>query len=272
MKRFYDIENNRLVYIHTTAESEFWDSHWDQHDIRKMIQSVVLNRMILGPTRKYLKKGSRILEGGCGLGQNVWSLAKHGYDAYGVDYAIETVRRINKVLPDLQVACQDIRQLDFEDGFFDGYWSLGVIEHFYNGFEDIVVEMMRVIKPGGYLFLTFPSMSTFRRKKAHQGKYPVWEAEQPLIKDFYQFALSTNEVKSKMIQNCFELIESKPISGLKGFKDEMTNEVIKRGLQKIYDSRSFLIRVLAWGLDQILAPYSGHCERMIFRRTMKNVF
>jgi len=267
VKRFYDSANNRLVYINNNkVGNRFWDVHWNKYDIEQMIKSVVLNRMILVPTKKYLSIGSRILEGGCGLGQNVWSLKQAGYNVFGVDYAMETVEKVNDIVPELNVSVGDVRQLTFENNFFDGYWSLGVIEHFYNGFDSIAHEMKRVIKPGGYLFLTFPCMSWFRRRKVMLGSYKIWKETSSGLDNFYQFALSGEIVESQFFNNGFVLVEKKSIAGLKGFKDEIGHKTAQGLLQQLYDSTNIILRVMAWGLDKLLAPFAGHCKLLIFKK------
>lgn len=102
---------------------------------------------------------------------NVYWLAKSGYDSYGVDYARKTVDLIHRFMPKLKATCHDVRYINFNDNFFDGYWSLGVIEYFYEGYEEIVKEAKRVIKRDGFLFLSFLSMSILRRFKARLGLY-----------------------------------------------------------------------------------------------------
>jgi len=267
VKRFYDSVNDRLVYVDNKANECFWDVHWNKYDIEQAIKLATLNRLILVPTHKYLFKGAQILEGGCGLGQNVWSLQKNGYDAYGIDYAEDTVKKVNAVIPELKVSCCDVRRLKFENDFFDGYWSLGVVEHFYEGFDTIAHEMNRVIKPGGYLFLTFPCMSKFRRRKVRLGKYKIWKENPSELDNFYQFALPEESVISHFLNDGFTLIEKKSIGGLKGFKDEIEHKEAQRLLQKLYDSGNIVSRVLAWGLDQLLAPFAGHCKLLVFRKT-----
>jgi SAM-dependent methyltransferase len=174
MEKYYDRENQRLVYINTAADAAYWDSHWSQFcsggDVRNYVS--VVNRHVLKCTRRHVAPGSRILEGGCGRGQNVYTLHANGYDVYGVDFAPETVSRINNAIPELKVSLGDVRHLPFEEGFFDAYWSLGVIEHFYDGYDEVSREMRRVLRKGGYLFLTAPSMSRLRRLKAALGRYP----------------------------------------------------------------------------------------------------
>ena len=60
-------------------------------------------------------------------------LEKSGFSTTGVDFAEKTVK-INALYPSLDIRLVDIRNMDFDDGFFDGYWSFGVIEHFYDGY------------------------------------------------------------------------------------------------------------------------------------------
>jgi len=173
------------------------------------------------------------LEGGCGTGQNVYGLNRWGYDAYGVDFAKNTVNIIKREFPDLKVFNSDVRKLKFSDNFFDGYWSLGVIEHFWEGYNKILREAKRVIKPGGYLFLTFPYMSPLRKVKTNLGFYKIFNNNLK-NNDFYQFILDAEEVKSVVENYGFKLISKYPFSATKGIKDEIT--WIKPILQKVYNS------------------------------------
>ena len=53
-----------------------------------------------------------------------------------IDYAPKTVEFVNKKFPFLDIRLGDVTKLDFDDNFFDAYWSFGVIEHFYqHGFS-----------------------------------------------------------------------------------------------------------------------------------------
>ena len=64
-----------------------------------------------------MKPRAKILEGGCEIGQNVYGLKSWGYEAYGVDFARETVERTKKEFPELKIFVQDVRKLDFPDNF-----------------------------------------------------------------------------------------------------------------------------------------------------------
>ncbi|MBU1196115.1 MAG: class I SAM-dependent methyltransferase [Proteobacteria bacterium] len=267
MNIYYDSANHRLVFVKDKADSRFWESHWDTYKIHQIIRPAVFSRSVLSPTGKYLPKGSRILEGGCGQAQYVWALHSKGYEAYGVDYARETVERIKNMIPEIKISYGDVRDLDFSDNFFDGYWSLGVIEHFYDGFEDIASEMKRVIRPGGYLFLTFPCISGFREKKIKEGKYDIWQESPELTSNFYQFALSSENVESEFIKNGFELVAKKKNAGFKGMKDEIEPGRLKQTMQNMFNSKNYLIKGLKWGFDQVLSPYFGHMQLLILKNS-----
>lgn len=150
----YDKEHDRLAYFGERADCHFWDTLWESTSVKKDILSGKNELFVYPITKKFLKpdKQVKILEGGCGKGSYVYSLDYRGYDAYGIDYATETISKIKAVMPELKVATGDVRKLPFENNFFDGYWSLGVIEHFWEGFDDIAMEMNRVLKKDGYVF------------------------------------------------------------------------------------------------------------------------
>lgn len=269
MPSYYDYTEKRLVFLKEKAVAKFWDQHWAKSEIADAFKYASVNMFIKSNTSDYLCKGSRILEGGCGLGQNLYSLHRTGYRAYGLDYAADTVLRLKKYQPELDLVCGDVRSLPFEDCFFDGYWSLGVIEHFYDGFEPILKEMSRVIKPGGYLFLTFPCMSWGRKKKASAGKYRPWNETVGNVDKFYQFALDPEAVAMEFEKNGFMIIKKKSIAGVKGFKDELESKSFKRFFQALYDSRSLPVRALVFFLDILLSPLFGHSAFLILERKGK---
>jgi len=262
-KKYYDKVNKRLVYIGSHADESFWDQHWDTNDFKKSIQRN-FDPFVTGHTKKYIKKGGRILEGGCGIGQNVYLLNKHGYDVVGIDYAQKTVDKINTYAPELDVRFGDVRSLVFEDDFFDGYWSFGVIEHFYNGYDEIMLEMHRVLKQKGVLLMTVPTMSLLRKLKVKKGLYPQWIEESSQIEQFYQFSLDSTSIIEKFECNGFKLLTAKPISGFKGLKDEVA--YLRKPMQFLFDSQFLLFRVVKKIVDKLTQRFSGHMTLFIFRK------
>ena len=259
--RFFDNARSRLVFVEHYASIKFWEKHWESEAFAKHIQSK--NRFVNRWTRRYLQRGSRVLEAGCGRGQNVWSLSQEGFDVYGVDYAAETVKLINRVAPNLKILPADVRYLPFPDGFFDGYWSLGVIEHYYDGFFEIIEEAARVIRPGGYLFLTFPHMCLLRQIKAKAGRYKKLPTEFDR-NNFYQYALNAEDVLNVAVQCGFALVSYRAHDSVKGLKDECS--WLKPALQPLYDSNTLMARILRKSIDLVLCRWTGHLLFLVLKK------
>ncbi len=266
--KFYDSLNRRLVFIGKKGGSgDFWDTHWNCNDLAQSVRRC-RDPFVVGITQRYLHAGSRVLEGGCGRGDKVYALLQHGFDAYGIDFAKETTKEIRRVLPELNIRFGDVRTLPFEDGSFDGYWSLGVIEHFYGGYGPIVGEMYRVLRPGGYVFLTVPTMSPFRRFKAKLRMYPDYVETEASRELFYQFALHPEGVRLFFESSGFDFIQQRNGSWFKGFKDEVT--ILKPFLQRLYDGTSILPRIIKRivisPLESPLSPLFGHIAFFVFKK------
>lgn len=266
-RRYFDTRRGRMIDVHVddTAAQRYWDKLWASvagDRCRDAIHSP--NAMVMRVTRRYLQPGSKVLEGGCGLGQNVWGLERAGYEVCGVDNAEETLEMVRAIEPGLRLFHGDVRSLHFQDASFDGYWSLGVIEHFWTGYESILAEMARVLRPGGYLFLTFPAMNPARRAKAKRGVYPAWTAdvEAVAIERFYQFLLPVAEVERDLHAHGFETVESRFVDGFKGTKEEYGwIDRLGRTAKTVGLGRAW-----AKALNLIASPYCGHVALMVMRK------
>jgi len=273
LERFFDSKNQRLVYVNEAATDAFWDNHWaNQPDpVTAKANETLLSRLkgalrqdvVLDTSHRYLPTGGRVLEGGCGQGQHVVSLSHAGYSAVGLDFAPETVKLLHEQYPDLDFKQGDVRDLPFENESFDGYWSLGVIEHFWDGYEPIAREMHRVLRPGGYLFLTFPYLSPLRKWKVQRDYFPALrEDSEP--EGFYQFALDGEVIAEDFKQRGFTLVEKRGLSGLKGLKDEVA--ALKPMLQRLYSTRSLPGRGLKRLISPALAQFAGHGVLLVLKR------
>lgn len=266
MKKHFDPKNKRLIFFMDKSTPAFWDRHWKTKDFRSEVENGKRENLVSRTTRTYIapRKDRRILEGGCGRGQYVYSLDASGYDAYGIDYAENTVKKTNELFPGLKIAIGDVEKLDFPDAYFDGYWSLGVIEHFWDGYDKITNEMGRIIKPGGFLFITFPYMSPLRKLKARLGMYPESHQHDHTIGNFYQFALDDGKVTKDLRRSGFRLIGRKPFDGVKGMKDEIG--FLKPFLQKIYDGRNVALKVINMLISIMSSSFASHSILLIFRK------
>ncbi len=70
--RYYDPNHNRLVYIKSRANENYWDEHWARMNASMLYKSRVSPfNFVVNTILKYLSTTSLILEG-AGLAQNSW--------------------------------------------------------------------------------------------------------------------------------------------------------------------------------------------------------
>ncbi len=269
-KKYYDKNNRRLIYLGNSATPEFWDSEWKLDDsIREQIVGI-MSTYVVRTTKKYLTPNDGIiLEGGCGPAAHVAALTNSGYTCIGVDSAAQTVAILNRSIPELDVRLGDLRKLDFDDASIAGYWSLGVIEHFWEGYQEIGREMARVIRPGGFLFLTFPTMSALRRSKASFNRYPAWKNKYS-HDSFYQFALDQRDVVAAFQNMGFSFICSEYRNGVDGLESELPFLGKALGIlsRRRKESRAaWYVRAI---ISRLSAPVAGHSSLLVFKRNASN--
>ncbi|MEI6304725.1 MAG: class I SAM-dependent methyltransferase [Candidatus Taylorbacteria bacterium] len=68
----------------------------------------------------------------------------------------ESEKRFIKENHNLSFAIEDATHLTIPNNTFDLTCSVSVIEHIYRSYEMAIIEMLRVTKPGGYVYITFP--------------------------------------------------------------------------------------------------------------------
>ncbi len=98
--------------------------------------------------------GARVLDVGCGVGQVVATLAREGFDAWGVDVAEANIVRSCQLTD--RCRWYDGGRLPFPDGHFASVGALNVLEHVQEP-EAFVAEVVRVTAPGGQIVFSSPN-------------------------------------------------------------------------------------------------------------------
>ncbi len=209
----------RLAYYRVAANAQYWDDVWAKQQTGTLYAQAQKGE--LGYYQdifpQYLPRVGRILEAGCGLGQFVIALRVLGFDAEGVDYGKQTVDFIKRQFPELPVRIGDVTNLDVPDGYYQGYISLGVIEHRKEGPELFLKEAHRILAPGGVALISVPYLNFLRRFKLNIGVFKGFEHGL----DFYQYAYSPKEFDEFLCQAGFEVVTHRQYGGFKGVKDEL---------------------------------------------------
>lgn len=111
---------------------------------------------------------------GCGRGEFLALAARRGRRGWGLDYWSSNARAAERAgYPAL--AADLNRGLPFGDHVLEGASLIEVIEHIIRA-EDLVVELARVIRPGGWLIVTTPNVAHWTyRWRALTGHPPKQE-------------------------------------------------------------------------------------------------
>lgn len=172
---------------------------------------------IMWPYLQKLSKGSRLLDGGCGLGDWVVWLTRAGYPTVGLDVSRLTVLKLQAMFPDMDFMVGDIRDIGFPDASFDAYFSWGTFEHFEEGFDRVVAEAFRVLKPGGLLFTSMPFVN-LRHALCDVLLEPWRLAPQSERRRFYQWRLTRGELAGILSQRGFAVEDVKIIGKRQGLQ------------------------------------------------------
>ncbi len=223
-------------------KKEYWDELWNKNplleeEIKKYEDQYLLPELLNCINRYCLTGQIRWLEAGCGPGYwNFLFSADERIDfSVGVDISdclLEAQRYKKKhKLSSPYFAKADILKLPFKPERFDFITSLGVIEHFKQPRLPLL-EMKRMLKPGGILFLNTPNKGIWSLRTKY---FPIDEYE-----DYYR----PHELKEMLEQCDFEVLEYYA----RGFSNS-----IMTVLYNIYDynQHSFLSRGYHLALNYI---------------------
>lgn len=242
-KEYRPALENQTQLDDLTYMDEYWTKVWRHQDSLPSDERGAAQKLATGlaewvrkreeyaAVHEYLTaipQGGRVLDGGSGLGKWVLWWRSLGYASVGLDISQETVDRLNEFFPGTLFTCGDIRATGFPDGHFDAYTSWGTFEHFEEGMGRCFREAVRILKPGGMLFISVPFQNRrFIRKSLKplarwSLRYdPLGGSTTPVR--FHQWRLTESELHHEFALHGFEMLSSRPIhyrSGLHWMLEE----------------------------------------------------
>lgn len=99
---------------------------------------------------------ARLLDLGCGAGQDSGDLRRAGFRPVGVDLSRPLLQYARRMSPGLALVQADIRRLPYHIESFDGVWAAASLIHLPKSAVRIgLKELAMLVKPGGVLTATF---------------------------------------------------------------------------------------------------------------------
>ena len=236
----------------TEFVERFWERVWDDSEFPASVAEDIERReefKVVSPYLSKLPSGSRILDGGCGLGNWTLYYASKGFDAVGMDISSVTIEKLQERFQHGKFVTGDIRGTEFKDDHFDAYFSWGAFEHFEDGLGAPLREAQRILKPGGYLFISVPFQNTrhlLRDSRALRCWDETFDKKKGYASPmrFYQWRLTKSELQREFEINGFRGVKVEPM-----YKDHGILGAVKWDLHINPDSR------IGAALRMLLRPF-----------------
>lgn len=149
-------------YYDYNPECKIWDGMWKIRTIEQELEACEIESPPRELFLEYLSKKDKIVDAGCGFAKWVIYLHRRAYNIVGIDNNELALSKLKAFDSTLQVEMGDILNIKYPDNYFDAYISMGVVEHFEQGPQAPLNEAYRLLKPGGLIFVSVPTVNVIR--------------------------------------------------------------------------------------------------------------
>ncbi len=203
----------RKFYPTGFSPTEYWDRKYEADGVQRDDPEEYRKQLFYPLLTKYLEKGEKYLDAGCGLGGWLAFLRARGYDVQGTEISKRAIELVKQLDPTLPVQTGDVKNLPFPDASFDGYICIGTWEYAEDETENVAKEANRVLKRGGHLFIEVPYANPFRRWTYLPLKSLQYLIRHVILKQKATFAnhvFRKGDIRVLLENNGFEILELNP--------------------------------------------------------------
>ncbi len=186
----------RKAYEHSHAEREKWNAYYrDLPLIEPDPFTLAFNEEWTCLVRELLPNGGRVLEAGCGGGQQGLALAQAGYDVTMLDFSVEALDFARRSFSAAGAHAEFVQADAFSIGEpeFDLVFNAGVLEH-YDLDEQVRFLRGMTSRSRRYVLVLIPNRACYwywlwRVQKASKGDWPFGkEVPQTTLADAFETA------------------------------------------------------------------------------------
>lgn len=125
--------------------AKFYVNSIESADISEQLQSFL----------KYIPKGGKILDGGCGTGRDSLHMFKQGYDVIAFD-ASEKMADIAAKNTGLDISVNTFEEIELPKNYFNGIWCMSSLLHVHrDDMSNVLNKLYDSLKHGGYFYCTY---------------------------------------------------------------------------------------------------------------------
>lgn len=148
----------------TNTDVKLW-THYQTENAETFAIGHARQRALFAEISRVVPAG-KALEIGFGDG-HLLHLLSTKYECYGADISSANIELMQRKLRDVSFRVSDIGgKLPFDDSYFDLFVASEVLEHLDDdALATVVPEILRVLKPGGYAFVTVPARENLQESE-----------------------------------------------------------------------------------------------------------
>lgn len=134
---------------------------------------------------KLLPAKAKILDLGCGSGRDSKIFTEHGLSVHGIDFCTNLIAIAKMTAPLAEFQVQDIEEVHFPDGSFDGVWACCALSHIpKKKLPSVLKNIHELLKENGHFYLTVEKGSgeVLKKDTRYEGDFkkfwPYYEEEE----------------------------------------------------------------------------------------------
>lgn len=150
---------------------ELWEGYGETADeyLSMGREHVAVMERLLAQSGADLQNLTRIFDFGCAAGRMLRFLPR-GHELWGADIKADTISWCEQNLPFNFLAATTFPHLPFEDGYFDLVYAGSVFTHIIDLPDAWFLELRRVVRKGGYIFITIHDKHTLELAYSKYGE------------------------------------------------------------------------------------------------------
>jgi SAM-dependent methyltransferase len=202
----------RLKRYSHAADVDYWTQLWEAAQSVSYARELRghLPHQLRGTFARWVERGARVLEAGCGLGHFTVAATALGFAAQGLDWSEPTIKRLRQQFPSIPWRVGDVRDLPFGAGSFDAVYSPGVCEHFEEGPVEVLGETHRVLRPGGIAIISTPCFNSWLERRASAFGTKPESSESA----FFEYAFTPEGLAGALRHIGFDIVTIRPYAVL----------------------------------------------------------